>query len=277
MRLCKVLALTVICTVFVFLTWSIGIEPNLLSVHSFDVKLNHWQPNLNGLKIAVISDLHAGGLFIDKNKVARIVEETNAAAPDLIVLTGDFVNNYGNECHLPPEIFAKILAGLKAPCGVYAILGNHDWDYGGERVRSAFIANNIPVLENASIPLTYNGRDFWLTGIEDLWTRRPDVQKALSTVPQNASDVLLTHNPDVFPEVPARVALTIAGHTHGGQVWLPLARLILPKIDDRYGYNRDIINQNDHTLFVSVGIGTSLFPIRFLNAPEISLLRLSSH
>lgn len=256
-----------------FFSWSILIEPNLLFVHEFELHPPRWTANISGLRVAAITDIHAGGLWIDENKIKQIVEKTNSAHPDLIVLLGDYVHNKGHECSLPPEVFCKILGNLHAPCGVYAVLGNHDWDYGYDRTARALRINGINVLENAAVPLRFKGQTIWLSGVGDL-SGKPDVAKALNTVPTDASSIVITHDPNIFPQIPSRVNLTIAGHTHGGQVWLPLLHLFAPKMGCFEPYVKDLVVQSNGMLFISIGIGNSVFPIRFLNAPEISILNL---
>jgi len=157
---------------------------------------------------------------------------------------------------------------------VYAVLGNHDWWLDGPRVQAALESASIPVLEDRAVEIRRGDCTFWLAGVSDYWEGAHDVGRALEEVPEDAAVLVLTHNPDVFPEVPARVTLTIAGHTHGGQVYFPiLGRLVVPS---RYGERYAIgpIREDGRQLFVSPGVGTSILPVRFLVPPEISLLTL---
>ena len=150
------------------------------------------------------------------------------------------------------------------------MLGNHDWWYDGEHVRRALTAAGIPVLENQAIHV---GNVFWLGGIADQWTRDPDIAGTLKQVTRDDPVVLITHNPDIFPEVPARVSLTLAAHTHGGQVQLPIVGTLITT--SKLGYNAgEFVEQGRH-LFVTTGIGTSILPVRFGVPPEIVILTLS--
>src|SRR5205807_10385597 len=106
--------------------------------------------------------------------------------------------------------------------GVYSVLGNHDWWYGGEKVRRAFEQNGIHILEDEVAEVKWRDRSFWLAGLADLWTRPQHISQTIAKVPAGSTIVALTHNPAIFPSVPQRVPLLIAGHTHGGQVDLPL-------------------------------------------------------
>jgi len=246
--------------------------------HRIDLHNGHGAA-LNGLRIAVIADLHAGAWYIDDAKISRVVQATNAAKPDIILLAGDYVVNASRRfggTHVPIEHVASLLAGLKASLGVYAVIGNHDrWD-GASRATAALEKAGVKVLEIQSVRITGEGRDFVLVGIGDYYTHASDPQRAFSNVAAPPETLCFTHSPDVFPELQDKCALTIAGHTHGGQDYFPLVgRLIVPS---RYGqkYAAGEITENGHTLFVSTGIGTSLLPVRFLVPPEISVVTVST-
>ena len=177
---------------------------------------------------------------------------------------------------VPPETTAARLAGLHAPHGVVAVLGNHDWWLDGPRVRGDLERAGIRVLENEATPIDEGTRRFWVAGLADRWTRPVSIPRALARVPANEPVLLLTHNPDVFPDVPLRVALTLAGHTHGGQVALPIVGR--PVVPSRYGqrYAYGLVVEGGRALFVSPGIGTSILPVRFRVPPEISVVTLSA-
>lgn len=233
------------------------------------------------MKIALLTDLHVGAPHMGLKKLRRLVEHVNDEGPDIILMLGDFV--IGGKDHkggvvggtfTEPESIAEELKKLRAPQGVFAVLGNHDWWYDGERVASALKGAGIVVLENQAARIERNGRSFWLVGIADLWTRHPDIAGALRHVESDDPVLLMTHNPDIFPDVPPRVSLTVAGHTHGGQVNFPLiGRPIVPsKFGQRYAMGH-VVEQGRH-LFVSGGVGTSIVPVRFRVPPEIVILSL---
>ncbi|MDT5262116.1 MAG: uncharacterized protein QOC61_1120, partial [Acidobacteriota bacterium] len=135
----------------------------------------------------------------------------------------------------------------------------------------------IVVLENRAVRVERGGRGFWLAGVADLWTRTPDIAGTLRQVEGDDPVLLITHNPDIFPDVPPRVSLTIAGHTHGGQVNLPfIGRPVVPsKFKQRYAMGH-VVEGGRH-LFVSGGVGTSIVPIRFRVPPEIVILKLEAN
>jgi predicted MPP superfamily phosphohydrolase len=255
--------------------WAFWIEPNRLVVKQTEIKLPGWPESLNRLRIVAISDLHVGSLYITLDKLERVVETINAAKPDIVVLLGDYViQDVVGGRFIEPEVFAEKLKALRAPGGVVAVLGNHDWWYDAPRVRRALEQAGMHVLEDEAVPIQHRGQVLWLAGLVDLWKGKPDIEKAMSQVPQGAPMIMLTHNPDIFPQVPPRVSLTVAGHTHGGQVNLPfVGRLVVPsQFGQRYAIGH--IQENKRHLFVTPGIGTSIFPVRFRVPPEISVVTL---
>jgi predicted MPP superfamily phosphohydrolase len=255
--------------------WGFLIEPALLRNEDYELAVPRWPAACDGLRVAVLADLHVGSPGNGPDKLERVVALTQRARPDLVLLAGDYVIHgvVGGRFAAPEEI-APALARLAAPLGVWAVLGNHDWWLDGPRVRAAFEAVGIRFLEDAAARVGEGGCAFWLVGVSDLWEGRHDVRGALAQVDDGAPVVLFTHNPDVFPEVPARVELTIAGHTHGGQVYLPgIGRPIVPSAyGERYAIGH-VVEQGRH-LFVSSGLGTSILPVRFLVPPEVSVLTL---
>ena len=253
-------------------------EPASLERNEYGVALNQWPRECAGLKVAVLADLHVGSPFNTLERLETIVRETNAGKPDVILLAGDYVIQgvMGGE-FIEPEHAATILAGLSAPLGVFAVLGNHDWWLNAERVAKAITDNDMHMLEDRSIALTHRGCQFTLIGISDYWEGPHDVEQAFEGVPDDAPTIVFTHNPDVFPELPRPVSLGIAGHTHGGQVALPfIGRPIIPsKYGERFAAGR--IVEGGQTYFISTGIGTSILPVRFGVPPEVSLLRLDAN
>ena len=246
-----------------------------MRVRNGEIALRDTPPSLRGLRVAAMGDIHTGAPHIDEAKLRAIVEDVNRASPDVVVLLGDYViHGVVGGSFVDPETTAGILGGLRAPGGVIAVLGNHDWWYDGERVRRALQARGIVVLENTAHSIPRGGGRVWVAGLADLWTRLPDIAGALSAVPEREPVLLLTHSPDVFPGVPSRVALTLAAHTHGGQVRLP--PFPPPVVPSEYGsrYAAGHIEEGGRHLFVTTGVGTSILPVRFAVPPEVALLTL---
>ena len=254
--------------------WAFVVEPNRLTVNEVAIKLPGWPPAFERLRIALISDLHVGSPYVDTAKLQLVVQTTNQTQPDLILLAGDFMvtSSVRGGHTVEPEIIAAELKNLRARFGVYAVLGNHDWWYDGERVMRALNAVGIRVLENDAAQIREQEQSLWLAGISDMWTRRPDITGTLQKVTDDGPVIILTHNPDIFPNVPGRVSLTLAGHTHGGQVSIPF--IGRPQVPSAYGerYAIGLIEENNRRLYVTPGVGTSIYPVRFRVPPEISLL-----
>ncbi len=263
--------------VLVCLIWGVFIEPNRLVVHQETIQINNWPKELSGLRVALIADIHTGGPFIDDNKLRKIVELTNQRNPDLIVLLGDYMSpNSWHSHRVEPEVTAAAMKNLHAPLGVYAVLGNHDWWYNGEKVRRAFEANGIPVLDDEVAEIKWRNDSLWLVGLADAWTRPQHVNETIRKVPEGSTVIALTHSPDVFPSLPQSVPLLLAAHTHGGQVNLPL--IGTPIVPSRFGpkYTAGHVFENGHHMFVTTGIGTSILPLRFRVTPEIVILTIKS-
>ena len=257
--------------------WSVLIEPNRLVVRHEAITIASWPKDLSGIRIGVLSDIHTGGPFIDEKKLRQIVQLTNEQHPDLIVLLGDYMSGDSWHGHrVAPEVTAAVLKDLRAPLGVYAVLGNHDWWYNGQKCRRAFEAQGIRILENEVAEIKWRDQPIWLAGLSDLWTQPQRIEETVAEIPDGSAIIALTHNPDIFPNLPQRVPLLLAGHTHGGQVNLPF--IGTPIVPSRFGpkYTRGLIFENGHVLFVTSGIGISILPVRFRVPPEIVLLTINS-
>jgi predicted MPP superfamily phosphohydrolase len=267
----------VILLLGVMIFYGFLIEPGRLTVRQETLPVHNWPQNLDGLRIAVIGDIHFDDWFINDRKVRSIVDRTNQLQPDLIVLLGDFMSSHGWVRHtVAPEVFTPLLKDFHAPLGVYAVLGNHDWWYNGPRVRAALEHNGIKVLENEVAPVNVRGTSIWLVGLADLWTRPQLIQETVARVPEGQTTIALAHNPDIFPQLPQRVPLLLAAHTHGGQVRFPLLGSVVEssRFGDRYAMGH--ISENGHDMFVTTGIGTSIIAVRFGVPPEIVLLTIRS-
>jgi hypothetical protein len=255
------------------LAWAFYIELGVLVTPEVRLEVPHWRGRT---RIAVISDVHTGSRNNGIDKLQRLVERVNDKRPELIVFLGDFVIGGPRGRHPPgfvePERIAAELKRLRAPLGVYAVLGNHDWWFDGERVRRALTGAGITVLENDAVEIPA-ADPFWLGGIADLWTRAPDIPAILEQATGGDPVLLITHNPDVFPSVPARVSLTLAAHTHGGQVQIPFWGPVVKTSE--YGYNEGHFVEDGRHLFVTTGIGTSIAGVRFRVPPEAVMLTVA--
>ena len=273
--------------------WGFGEPVFRLRVARYDIAPPQWPAGLP-LKIAVIADLHACDPWMSLERIEAIVDRANALKPDITVMLGDYVAGHRHVTRtIPAGEWAPVLGGLKAPLGVHAILGNHDWwdDRTAQRegqgptvARRALEAAGIPVYENDARRLSKDGRPFWLAGLGDQLAYLParrfrpvrrigvdDLAATLKKVTDDAPVVLLAHEPDIAVRVPARVALQLSGHTHGGQVrlfgWSPVVPTRYEKF--AYGHSREKCD-----VIVSGGLGCSIMPFRLGVPPEITLVTL---
>src|SRR5438445_1072526 len=266
-------------------------EPALqLDVTRYNIMPSQWPADFK-LNIAVIADLHACDPWMSLERIHGIVERTNSLNADVVVMLGDYVAGHRKVTRfIPASEWAPVLAGLKAPLGVHAILGNHDWwedkevqreGKGFTVARRALEASGIPVYENDAKRLSKNGRPFWLAGLGDQLAYIParhfrpvrrigvdDLGATLAKVTDSAPVVLLAHEPDVAARVPARVAVQLSGHTHGGQVrllgWSPITPSGPLLAYGQIRKNCDVV--------VSGGLGCSIIPFRLGATRGIVLL-----
>src|SRR5690349_21151196 len=197
-----------------------------LRITDYSLSPPSW-PKGQRLTITVIADLHAGGPNMGIDRVRQVVDAANELGSDLTVVLGDyFATHHFVTERVPHPIWAAELGRLHAPLGVFSILGNHDWWYDVDGVRRALDQAHVPIMENDAVLLGARGRRFWHAGLGDQIAYRLGPHKfrgvdnlpgTLARIRTNDPVILLAHEPDIFREVPARVALTLAGHTHGGQ------------------------------------------------------------
>lgn len=258
---------------------SVLLEPNRLRIVRKDFPLPRWPERLNGFTIAVLSDFHYDPYF-SVHPLHAAVPMVRDLHPDLIALTGDFVSVPPTGDHAKganaAEPCAKLISEMSAPYGLWAILGNHDCDTDPERVIRALKAENIPVLENRSQPIERDGARFWLAGVNDVISGTADLPETLRGVPANEAVILLAHEPD-FADEASRfpVDLQLSGHSHGGQVRIPLLPpLYLPELAKKYILGTYQVGPLP--LYTNAGIGTVDVPVRLNCPPEITLITLRS-
>jgi len=276
------------------LTFTYGaVEPLLRPrIARYALRPARWPDGLE-LTIAVLADLHACRPWMTPERIRSIVDETNRLGADLIVLLGDYIGSHRFITgFVDASEWSGALSGLKAPLGVHAILGNHDWwqdravqqaGVGPPAAKGALQAAGFPVYENEVVRLSKSGSAFWLAGLGDqlaFWPsrrRRPgrrigvdDLAGTLAKVTDDAPVILLAHEPDIAVRVPDRVALMLSGHTHGGQVrlfgWSPV---VPSRYGNRFAYGH-VRERCD--VIVSGGLGCSIIPVRLGVPPEIVLV-----
>ena len=241
-------------------------------VRERDVVIPGLPADLDGLRMAHLSDLHIGGLM-QKRRAMRWIYATNRIAPDLVVLTGDYVTS-GVAFH---EDIAQVIGSLKAPLGVFASLGNHDYFGGGEPMITLLRERGVKVLRNQG-ELVERGSDrLFLGGADDVWTRRADVDKTLEDWDGTTPCILLAHDPDLFVKAAARgVQLTLSGHTHAGQLAIPFLSRWLSLSHVAHRFHQGFYQKGSSRLYVSPGLGTTGLPLRIGTVPTIAVHVLRS-
>jgi len=274
-------------------SYAFAIEPALrLEVTSYRLTPPDWPEGLT-VKAAVLADLHACQPWMSASRVRGIAALTNDLSPDIVFLLGDFSGGHRFvTAPVMPDEWGEALSILKAPLGVYAVLGNHDWWHGAlpgmpadgaKGVRQALHFAGIKVLENDVLRLTKDGHPFWVAGLGDQigeiigprhYRGFDDLGGTLAQINDSAPVILLAHEPEIFQHVSDRVSLTLCGHTHGGQVNVPV---FTTHYMHRY-FGSDLIYghyvERGRHLIISAGLGTSNAPVRFMRPPEIVHLTL---
>jgi len=250
------------------------IEPNMLLVKNQKVYVPNWIQELNGFKIAVVSDLHIGTKNVNPDKLKTVVRKVNANNPDLVVLLGDLDALAITNSKIDENEIAEILNGFNAQSGIVSILGNHDYKppYIVKRILKKA---QIPLLENESLYLDVNKHKIRIVGFKDLWHHYLNPKKIVGKSTPGMPLIVLMHNPDSFPEVPSSATISLSGHNHGGEMILPFVGS--PCVPSKYGqrYRKGYIVENNKHLYVSGGVAT-LSKLRLFNPPEITILHLYS-
>jgi len=236
------------------------------------IAMPDWPSGTPPLRVALLSDIHVAGPDMPPKRLARIVEQVNALKPDVIVLAGDFVSDkraatasYSGNSGLKP------LAGLKAPKGVFAVLGNHDHWRSAKEVSEGLRRAKVRILTNEAV--TVGGMR--LGGVDDEYTGNADILATVAAMRLGkGAKVLLSHSPDITPATPKDVTLILAGHTHCGQIRLPLYGPLA--YVTKYGarFNCGLATEGQKRVVVTAGIGTSVLPLRLGTPPDLWLLTL---
>lgn len=250
-------------------------EPMRPSIVRKEILLKRWPARMDGFNIALLSDFHYDPIF-SVHPIQSAVEIVNRARPDLVLLTGDFVTSplFGDRSRglADAEPCAQLLQKLQATHGRWAVMGNHDVIAGTPQVTAALRAVGVTVLSNAAVAVEHNGGRFWLAGVKDALLETADLHSALQPVPPDEAVILMAHEPD-YADYVARypVDLQLSGHSHGGQIRLPLAPpLYLPPLGRKYISGMHRIREL--MLYTNIGLGTITIPMRLNCPPEVTLI-----
>jgi len=258
------------------------LEANRPQLVSLEVALPRLAGSWDGFRIAQLSDFHYDEYF-SVVPLRKAIDIINRLEPDLVVLTGDFVTSplqqsgsvrAGAAAAAAIEPCAELLSQLRARLHVLSVLGNHDVDTNPSHIIDVLQSHAIPVLQNRSLLIEREGKRLWFAGVDDVLAGKPDIERALRGIPPAEPVVLLAHEPD-FADRAAHypVDLQLSGHSHGGQIRLPLIGApYLPRLGRKYPWGLRHINSL--VLYTNVGIGTIRVPMRLNCPPEVTLFTL---
>ncbi|MFQ5864456.1 MAG: metallophosphoesterase [bacterium] len=252
-------------------TYGAIFEKRFLEVEKLDMSFPNLPESLKGLKIVQVSDIHSS-VYTTQEEIEKVVEQVNRLEPDILAVTGDFVSS--SKVFIKPcvEAFSK----ARAKYGVFGCLGNHDYYVGAQEVIKEFRDIGFEMLVNSGVTLLVRGVPLNILGVDDLWQGRPNLVKTLGQVDSNNFNLLLCHQPNYFPTIQFhKIELTLAGHTHGGQIALNFFGSILSFSSFATPYLRGLFEENHSKLYVNRGIGITGPPIRFNSPPEITVITLN--
>ncbi|WML43530.1 metallophosphoesterase [Neobacillus sp. PS3-40] len=254
------------------------IEPTLLDIQSVQIKHSLIPNSFNGIKLVQFSDTHLGFQY-DLNQLKKIVAKINAINPDIILFTGDLMDEPNKYREI--DQIAPILQQLNASIGKFCIYGNHDHGgYGTDLYKKIMESANFTLLLNQSIPIRLKDQSrIYLIGIDDAMLGRPDIGLAMDRVPANVFTILLSHAPDLADAASHfKINWQLSGHSHGGQVKIPfVGALVIPPFAKKYPEGLYSIGEtNPLKLYVNRGLGTTRLPFRFMAKPELTIFTLQS-
>jgi predicted MPP superfamily phosphohydrolase len=261
-------------------------EPRTLALTALRVETPAWPQDVAPIRVVLLSDLHGGNSVMTPDRVRRLALAADLLKPDVVLLAGDYVGGEGLRVGPAyrrggsPELAARVepalkaMAAFRAAGGVYAVLGNHDCWWSCARVREILRADGIQVLENAAVRVPRPGGDVWIAGLADAQTQRPAFEATARRIPAGAAVVAMVHNPGAFEWSANRFPLVLSGHTHGGQVRLPLigAPVRMSRLTEET-FDKPLI-RDGRILIVTRGVGETGLPVRFLAPPEIMVLQI---
>lgn len=270
-RLLLVLAalLAIAAAAFAFGVWNARADP---VIRRETIELGDWPAGAAPVSVAVMSDIHIGSMAMDEARLTRIVAQVNALHPDLVLIAGDFINGYGAQDALEvTDALTAALSRLRAPLGVVAVPGNHDHGTSIVAVRNALTRAGVTVLANRALRLG----PLAIGGVDDDYSRADDLPATMAALDRaGGAALLLTHSPDLATKLPANAPFMIAGHTHCGQVRLPVIGPPILPVRTHHRFLCGLVRDHGHQILVTAGLGTSDVPVRWRAPPDVWLLTL---
>jgi predicted MPP superfamily phosphohydrolase len=253
-------------------SYAANIEPHWPEVVRVELPLARLPQGLDGLTIVQISDMHAGYL-VGPAKVRRYIDMVNALSPDIVAITGDMFHSGA----VSAWMCAAELSALRAPLGIYAVPGNHERRVPPEVGELPFRRAGLTVLANTAQRIQVGDDALWMVGVDDMIMRRGNLRQALQGVADAECKVLLVHEPDLADSASQYpIDLQLSGHTHGGQIRVPLlGALLLPVMGRKYSMG--LYRVDGMWVYTNRGLGVNRPPLRFSCRPEITLFTLRSN
>ena len=278
MRIMGLLGLDVLLGAIIGLNYIDKIEPDMIEITNVSLKLPRLPNVFSGFKLVQISDIHVGH-WMTPERFVPIVEMVKELSPDLVALTGDIILAYRGMPEEQPVLyeFSNVLKNLANEYSTIAVLGNHDYRFNSAVVKDALELAGVIVLMNSIFSLERHGKQFHIAGVDDVSKGHSDLDAVLAALPDDGGSMLLVHEPD-FADISAatgRFDLQISGHSHGGQVVVPMiGPLVLPSLAKKYFSG--LYKVKDMYQYTNRGVGMTFPSVRFNCRPEITVFTLES-
>lgn len=253
------------------------IEPNKFNINYESISSDFISQKVDNIRIVQFSDTHISDYF-NINDLKKVVDSINGQNPDIVIFTGDLIdhyNNYGYKGDI--NKIWETLSEINAPLGKFAVYGNHDYGGGAEKVYKKIMDNsNFKILVNDNVKI--ESHNINVIGLDDAIFGNIDEDKIIKIIDDNYFNIVISHEPDIIDKyLEYNIDLFLAGHSHGGQVNIPiLSANMLPPLGEKYinGIYK-FENFRETVMYVNVGIGTSQVPLRFMATPEITVFNLN--
>jgi predicted MPP superfamily phosphohydrolase len=253
------------------MTYPVFVERYLVQINRYIIPVPNLPKPFDGFTIVHLTDLHYGPL-VPIEFVKHVIWRANNISKDLVICTGDYVHQRNSTSQI--DKIWPVIDTLRAPCGVFSTLGNHD--HWANTDRSTFwLEKTGQDLRHKAKYIEKSGQKLWFVGAGDLWEDHLNLDYLMESIPEADCRIVLAHNPDTADtDFSTRIDLMISGHTHGGQVNIPFyGTPILPVKNKDYSFGIKKAKKR-FTLFISKGIGWAIYPVRFNCFPEIAVLQL---